>query len=463
MSTWQPQLNRPWSTSDLESIMNDALRVLQEIGIHSEHPILREGLQAWGGARLKGERILFDVDHVLAIYADQRNELATTAPGQDRFSLDGCWACLAYCDPETLEIRPATSDDVIQMVRLWDARGIQGVVPVQPGDVPPAMVTLAAERIALQHSRHLGGQLTVTDPEEVKFLIEMNIAAERRYTLMEEIAISPLRFNDHGFDTAIRFADNEHVDVRLTGAIPMAGVTCPLDPRSAMAQTVAERLALNVVCHVFGFPYSLAIRVEPFDFQYDMIVFGSPEWCLYHSLANQMSRFISGRINRSARFRSTAKRPNAQAACERTASALWQALHGGRQFGGVGQLSVDEVFSPQQAVLDREILHYVERVIRGIDTGPSADTVALIQEGTTAGNFIATWDTATRYRDMYHFPDIFRHWNLNRWRAEGSPALLDEAWQRAQQEIARSDFHLPEDRAREVDAIYARAKRYRLQ
>jgi trimethylamine:corrinoid methyltransferase-like protein len=81
------------------------------------------------------------------------------------------------------------------------------------------------------------------------------------------------------------------------------------------------------------------------------------------------------------------KRPDAQAACKRTASALWQALLGVRHFG-VGQLSIDEVFSPQQAVLDREILAYVERIVEGLDLeSETVDTVTLIREGPTYGDF----------------------------------------------------------------------------
>jgi trimethylamine:corrinoid methyltransferase-like protein len=462
MTTWQPRLSRPWSEADLERLLEQALEVLAQTGIRAEHPTLRERLGDWGGVRFQGERILFNPEQVRDIWTMQRATNLDRPPASDRFTLGGCWAGLTYCDPETLEIRPATKDEVIQMVRLWDARGIHGVVPVQPGDVPPAMVTLAAERIALIHSRHLGGQLPVMDPEEVRYLIAMNAVAGRTYTLMEEVAISPLRFNDKGFATALAFRDDSDAEVWLTGAIPMAGVTCPLDPRAAVIQATAERLALNVVCELFGFPASLGVRVEPFDFQYDMIVFGSPEWCLYRTLALQMSEFLSGRPVRGAKFRSTAKHPDAQAACERTASALWQALQGGRHFGGVGQLSVDEVFSPQQAVLDREILAYVARVARGLEPDDALDATALIAEGTHEGNFIATWDTTSHYREVYDFPELFRHWNLNRWRAEGAPALLDEAWAQAQEEIAQADYRLPDDQIAAIDRIYKRATQYML-
>jgi len=360
-----------------------------------------------------------------------------------------------YCDPETQEIRRAASSDVARMCRLWDARGLSGVVPVVPGDVPPEIETLAAERIALKNSRSLGGSLTATDPEMVRRLIDMNQAAGRTYTFMEQVGISPLRFNATGLETALAFMGRRDVQVHLAGFIPMAGASCPLDPRAAAVQSTAEAIAFAILCAALETTGGVSIRIEPMDFQYSLIVFGSPEWCLYRSLALQMHEYLTGRALRGGSFRSTAKRPDAQAACERTASVLWQALLGVRTFGAVGQLSVDEVFSPQQAVLDREILSYVERVVNGIDfdAGPG-DAVGLIREGVAEGGFMSVADTAGRFREFYSFPRIFRHWNVGRWREEGSPTVLAEAWEIAQQEIASSKFRLSAEQEREVDRIY---------
>jgi trimethylamine:corrinoid methyltransferase-like protein len=456
---WSPQLTPPWSLTDLEGILEDALKVLQQIGVECTHPAARDALSGWSGASIVGERIYFAPAQVRDHWQKKRAQ-ARPAPEGDHFTLGGCWAGLFYCDPETLTIRPATSADVALMCRLWDARGISGVVPVQPGDVPPALVTLAAERIALTHSRYLGGSLTVTDPEEVRMLNDMNAVAGRRYQLMEQIGISPLRFNHEALEAALHFRNHPNIVVHVSGFIPMAGATCPLDPRAAAVQSAAEELALDILCSVLDLNGGgLRIRLEPFDFQYLQIVFGSPEWCLYRALALQLSEYLTGRPVRSGNFRSVAKRPDAQAACERTASALWQAMFGVRHFGAVGQLSVDEVFSPQQAVLDKAILGYVERMINGLDLQMQTDALALIREGVEAKSYIGAEDTTSRYRSFYDFPDLFRHWNLGRWREEGQPDLLREAWERAQFEIATSTFRLAEEQQKEVDRIYTVARR----
>lgn len=463
MTKWTPNIIPPWSSSDLNGILNDALRVLEEIGVECTHEGVRDRLAEWGGTSFVARRVFFTNARVRA-YLDKRRSLSGKSCRDEtvEFSMGGCWAGLNYCDPKTQELRPASSEESAQMARLWDARGLSGVVPVMPGDVPPALATLAAERIALENSRFLGGFLTVTDPEEIRFLIDMNLTAGRRYHLVEQVGISPLRFNDEGLATALCFLGNPDVDVSLTGFIPMAGATCPLDPRSAVVQSVAETLALNIVCSALGISGGgLGIRVEPFDFQYSSIVFGSPEWCLYRALVFQMTEYLTGVPTRHGMFRSVAKRPDTQAACERTASVLWQALLGARHFGAVGQLSVDEVFSPQQAVLDKEILGYVKRVIDGLDLRPGAvDPVAVIQEGVREGSFIGVADTVCRFRDFCYFPDIFRHWNLGRWRAENLPSILDEAWARAKQEIASSTYQVEDKQREQIVRIYQKAESY---
>ncbi len=471
MRSWKPSIASPWSSSDLEKIFDDALRVLEKIGVECTHEGVRKRLVDWGGVSLRGDRVCFAGARVRD-FVDERRPVPEGSDDEDgtELSMGGSWAGLYYCDPETQEVRPGSSREAADMARFWDARGYAGSVPLMPGDVAPELVTLTAERIALTNSRNLGGMLTVSDPEEVRFLIAMNLAAGRRYCLMQQVGISPLRFDPIGLDTILAFLDNPDVDLSLAVFIPMAGVTCPLDPRSAIVQSVAESLALDILCSVLGITGGgFGIRLDPFDFQYAFIVFGSAEWCLYRVLVSQMNKYLAGRPEsapewfhvRDGAFRSVAKRPNAQAACERTASVLWQALLGARHFGAVGQLSVDEVFSPQQAVLDGEILRYVERVARGLSFNSGVDDpVELIREGVQEGSFIGVADTVSRFREFYYFPQIFRHWNVGRWRAEGAPSILGEAWAQAKEEMAASTFKLADDQQKELDAVYEKAQRH---
>lgn len=461
MAQWRPSIGFPWTPTELEGVLTDALRVLEEIGIGCDLAEVADRLGEWDGASCAQGRVHFAAEKVREHIAARRSPPGPEEPEEGPVSLTmgGNWAGLNYCDPETLEIRPGTSEEARQMIRLWDARGVGGVVPLAPGDVPPELVALKAEHLGITNSENLGGSLPVTDPEEIRYLIDMNLAAGRRYRLMQQTGISPLRFNSEGLGIALLFLENPDVDLSVGGFIPVCGATCPLDPRSAVVQSVAETLSHDILCATLGVAGGgFGLRAESFDFQYSTVVFGSPEWCLYCALILQMTEHVSGIRPRYGKFRSTAKLPDPQAACERTASVMWQALLGGRSFGGVGQLSVDEVFSPQQVIIDQEILRYVERLVSGVDLSAEVrDPIALIREGVEEGNFLAVEDTVSRFRELYMFPDLFRHWNVGRWRAEGSPSVLSMAWERARELMAQSDFQLPEEQQREVGRIYDKA------
>ena len=99
--------------------------------------------------------------------------------------------------------------------------------------------------------------------------------------------------------------------------------------------------------------------------------------------------------------------------------------------------------------------------MRGLDFSAAVlDAVDLIEAGVEEGTFVGLDDTVQRFRDLFDFPTLFRHWNLGRYRVEGQPAILQEAWQRAQEEIASCDFALPADQEREVERLHAEAVEY---
>jgi trimethylamine:corrinoid methyltransferase-like protein len=287
----------------------------------------------------------------------------------------------------------------------------------------------------------------------------------RRYVMFQETAISPLRMNDESLSIAMEFIDDDSFDVDLGGSIPMFGVTCPHNLHTALAQSLAERLADDLVGCILTPKYKYGansgpsmVRVEPFDMQFGPIVFGSPEWTLLNMVVRQLQEYWTGIKCYGGSFRSTSKYPDEQAATERTACVLWQAMQGARSFGAVGQLSVDEVFSPQQAMFDYEILGYVERMTKGLDYDTDVDPIELLKEGMGSENYMTSELTSTKFKDFYYFPEIFKHWNVGNWSSKGSPKILDDAWKKAQKMIKEASFKPTEAQEKEVNRIYKRAE-----
>jgi len=457
-----PAMNKPYSQDELNLILNDALRVLEKIGIKCVAPHVVERVTAEPGVRSENGCLLFDPDVLRAHVAMVRKRNAALPDEEPDFKLLSAWSCFNYADPETGAVRLATTDDAVLMTRLMDARGGRDwSIPLIPGDVPPQHATLTADYIGAKHSRALGGFTSVGNPKELEFLIEMYQAAGRKYLFVEQVGISPLCFNDNGLEMALRFKGRDDVDVILTGAIQAVGSTAPISLRTAMAQSIAESLALSLIGFRLGLGEGgFGTNLYAFDMQHTTMGFGTPEELLLYTLRQQMVSFLNGKKYRIGTLHSLARQPDAQAAVERTINALGQALSGARIFRGNGQLAVDEVFSPQQVIIDDEIIAHVRRVVQGVNPlAVDGDVVEELLEGLKTNQFLDADATAENFREFYLFPELFHHYNTDRWRSEDCPTVLGDAWAKAQAQIESNDFCLTAEQERDVDAVYQRAVR----
>lgn len=204
------------------------------------------------------------------------------------------------------------------------------------------------------------------------------------------------------------------------------------------------------------------VRLEPFDMKSTNIVFGSPEWCLLNRACVELENELRGAPRRYGVFRSNSRRFDAQSVAERSMSALYQALNGIRRFGAVGQLCVDEVFSPLQAVVDMQILKYVKRIVGGIGGAwdESEDTETVLREGIGAGMFLGLDSTVMNFRQFYGMDTMFTYEKLTSWREGGMKNLDDSAREELQRILSTNDFRLPGSALGEIDRIAAEGEKY---
>lgn len=114
-------------------------------------------------------------------------------------------------------------------------------------------------------------------------------------------------------------------------------------------------------------------------------------------------------------------------------SAVLAAQAVGRGHIACGLLAVDEVFSPEQLVLDAEALGWLRRLARGIEV--SAETLA---EEVTArvgwgGEFLSDEHTARHLRTETWQPAVFSRENYARWATAGSVSERQRARERVRE------------------------------
>lgn len=446
-----------------ERILNDALTLLETTGVEYTDPVSVKKIQEKAPCEYQNGRIRFPKEKIAAFFEARKPELRDSQKRtHDQITIGGQWHSWYLCDPETNLPRPASYQEAVDMAQLAEALGCgRGPIPVAPEKISPRLHTMECERLALLHTRGMGGCLTATDPEEIKTLIQMYEAAGRRYLLALEPMISPLRLNPEVMNIYFDWQDNPNLDFSIFTPIPMAGATAPLVFPAALVQVLAEALALDYIFYHLSDgkqQEAFSLRLDPFDMRDSNIAFGSPEWCLCKQAIVELWNELIGGSFVSGMFRTNSRTVDAQALMERTTSFLWQVELGIRHFSAVGQLSVDEVYSPVQAVIDAELAKYGNRLLKGLDDiwFEEQDSIEIINEGAFGHSFLESDSTADYFRDMFDFSRISDTNNYSTWESSGRPSLERSAWNKAVSIISENRFTLEEDRAREINSLFTR-------
>jgi trimethylamine:corrinoid methyltransferase-like protein len=91
MANWSPTIVPPWSPADLKGILNDALRVLEEIGVECAYEGVRHRLADWEGMSIAGDRVYF-TGTLVRDYVEEMRTSSRGLPDVDspQFTLEGC-------------------------------------------------------------------------------------------------------------------------------------------------------------------------------------------------------------------------------------------------------------------------------------------------------------------------------------------------------------------------------------
>jgi trimethylamine:corrinoid methyltransferase-like protein len=136
------------------------------------------------------------------------------------------------------------------------------------------------------------------------------------------------------------------------------------------------------------------------------------------------------------------------------------AVTGKRVFSGAGSLSLDEVFSPVQLVLDCEIFRSLKRSVEIAETSFAENQLLLetILEN-TSGCFLTEPSTMEHFREWQWDSTIFPSRMLQQWRAAGSPDCVSAAADRSRQLLAEHSYVLDRAKMDALDAILAHARK----
>ena len=444
--------------AQMDDMHNKAMRLIERIGLEVAHAGVKERLADYEGVHIDGDRVTFDrevVEHHLARLEYQ---------AWQGFKITAGAYELRVTDLETGEVRPSTQRDLADLLELCDSYGLEGCAPAMPLDLPEPMREIAMYKACFEHTRGYGWGCADQTPNSTiraaRCVYEMSKVVEKPVSLPLWI-ISPFKTTTSDLDILYDFLDE---GIRMwVDTMPIAGMTAPIHLVSAYIQSMAELFAgYTLLCLVnpngHNYPSVIdSIRAYACDMKLGSFVYGSPEDALGTMLQLQLNRRYG--IPAFARsLLTTAKEPDGHAAAEKAAHTMAAMLYGARGFCDPGLLSVDEVMSAEQVVIDMEIIEYCARFTRGLQYNDETSSIDPVFEVGAGGSFLTHETTLAHYREAFWESALFEHASLATWRERGGESVRARAREIARRRIAEHDYALEEDKRAELDRIYAAAE-----
>jgi len=456
---------------ETESIVGEACRTLEVVGVLVEHEGARALLAEAGAAEVSGrsripERLvraaLASAPRAFTVF--DRTGRPALEMGGERVQFDPGSAAIHRLDAGTWRRRDATTAEVAALVRLVDGLPHYAAqstaltaadVPVEIGDRWRLYVTLA-----------LSGKPVVTGTFRADGFAPMlaMLAAVRGGE--RELAAKPLALFDCCPSPPLKWSEltaQALLDCARAGvpatlvSMPLTGATAPVTLREAVVQHCAENLS-GLVIHQLagpGSPITYGGAPSAFDMRQGTTPMGAVETLMIDLGAAQVGRSL-GLPTHAYMGLSDAKVPDYQAGLETGVGAVLAAAGGVNLVSGAGLLDYLLTQSLEKLLLDHDACGLALRLARGIERHP-ADVVALLGELAAKGSLLGHPHTRARWRAELTVPSpLVDRATCGDWEKAGGLWAHERAAAEVPRRLAaRPDEPLPAEVAAELARIVA--------
>ena len=265
--------------------------------------------------------------------------------------------------------------------------------------------------------------------------------------------------------------EGEYTDAYLETlgwGIPLAVMTMPLLGISGPATLISELVLANcetlaMLCLIQsaapGTPFIYAAAPVIADMHSGRFGSGEVEHSLLGAAVTQIARMYQLPVEASVGG-SDHYIPCLQAGYERALNYTLPILARPDLLVAPGLLGGSTIFSPEQLVIDVEVIQRCKRLSAGIASQPESWLGRGDRRVGQGGNYLAHKSTrqAVRSGEVY-FSQLGLHGSYEQWVSSGSPGLLEEIHQDIQDKLANHHpLPLPEDVERELVALERRAR-----
>lgn len=459
------------SPSELHLIHEGALRILAEMGMEIQNGTL---LRALGEAGLEvdpeAERVRFPRRAVERHLAEsERTNWAQAVPQVSGSA--GVYHSL-YHDPASGELVPWTEERLATYFAL--ARVLPGIDGASMLGcrlpVPPLLAPLYERYYCWKYGAREGGSIHLD--ALCPYLLDLYRARADAEGVSPAQAfratvyvVPPLKLARHEAHQVATFRQ-AGLRVRIGGGMLTMGATAPVTLAGAVTLNLAEQLALRLVdWALFGERrLHLSCSVAPMDMRTTIRPFGRPEMAIANLMTAQLARHYGASFSGHAAL-TDAKLPSVEAGAQKATSGVATLLAGGSLWVDAGLLSIDEVCSPVQMILDHEWMRALRHLVQPFEVSEGTLGLETILQAGPGGQYLDKTHTARHFRWELWNPEIWSRQMLRSWASEGGRIDADQARDRAlrvQEQVAKGQIEPPgmsETLERDVLRVIERARR----
>jgi trimethylamine---corrinoid protein Co-methyltransferase len=440
----------------VDLVLDEAHRILQEIGVLVEHPPAID-LLTGAGAKLGDDRrvrIPADlVDRALAtaprtISLFDREGAAALQLGAGALAFAPGSAALHVHDFERNRRRRATAEDCARFAKLTDALptfALQSTCVV-PGDVPGE----TADRYRLHQALIHGRKPIVTGT-----FLESSFAAmhrmlvcvrgseqalrDRPLAIFDCCPTAPLSWSDLTGSALVACAKSG-IPAELI-SMPMTGATAPVTLLGSVTQHAAESLS-GVVIHQLAAPGAPIIWggcSTAFDMRHGTTPMGAPEKTLIDAADAEIGRRLALPTHAYLAL-SDAKTLDYQSGSETGMGAVVACLAGFDVISGPGILDFVNTQSLEKLVLDHETCRMAKRLARGVEVRDDGSILDLLREGIAHEQFLDLDHTMQWFRRELLLPGPTTDRQVaDGWVADGALSAAERAHREVERILAADD------------------------
>jgi trimethylamine--corrinoid protein Co-methyltransferase len=459
------------SESEIESIHQATLRILDEVGVVLKHKGTQDLLAA-AGAHVDGERIKFPPELVEKCIAGagktvsirgRNGTVKTLGDGKLYFhNLGGARDIYNSADGSK---RYASVEDVQNTTRLLDAlENCNTITPFfTPRDVPGELMSLMMYRHALPHTTKPVQGPGVQYPGEVKYALRMAevIGPAPEVLTLAVSPVSPLNIPAYEAEAIVEIA---RAGVGF-GPLPCptAGATAPMSMAGALAQQNAEVLAPIILAQIVnpGLPVIYYGRLAMMEPRTGISVWGGVELAIVSAATVQLGHHYRLPVNVYG-FSTNGHVLDIQDGFERGINAAIPALAGADELSGIGEMEAGVSGSFAQMVADNEFAASIRRLRSRFEVSEDAlavEVIAKVMDG--SHNFLGQKHTMKYLKSgEVLMTKMANRDTWEQWEAGGRQGLAERAQAEAERILAEHEVEPLEDaQIKELDAIMAAAEK----